>query len=86
MLAYYFQEKKIHPTCSYLKAFYRQAAPNFAYSDKFEVKIPAYLFISAYLFIRELRVYLISTSKCDTNYVMSFEVYDGFIGQKILKL
>ena len=25
-------------------------------------------------------------SKCDENYVISFEVYDGFIGQKILKL
>ena len=26
------------------------------------------------------------TSKCAANYVISFEVYDGFIGQKILKL
>jgi hypothetical protein len=26
------------------------------------------------------------TSKCAPNYVISFEVYDGFIGQKILKL
>ena len=25
-------------------------------------------------------------SKCATNYVISFEIYDGFIGQKILKL
>ena len=51
MLAYSFQEKKIHPTCSYLRAFYRQAAPNFVYLFiKFEEKIPAYLFI------RELRV------------------------------
>jgi hypothetical protein len=24
--------------------------------------------------------------KCATNYVITFEVYDGFIGQKILKL
>ena len=28
----------------------------------------------------------IFTSKCAKNYVISFEVYDGFIGQKILKL
>ena len=58
MLAYSFQEKKkIHPTRSYLRAFYRQAAPNFAYSFiKFEEKIPAYSFIWAYSFIRELRV------------------------------
>ena len=27
-----------------------------------------------------------NTSKYATNYVISFEVYDGFIGQKILKL
>ena len=27
-----------------------------------------------------------NTSKCATNYVVSFEVYDGFIGQNILKL
>ena len=27
-----------------------------------------------------------NTSKCVANYVISFEVYDGFIGQKILKL
>ena len=26
------------------------------------------------------------TSKCAENYVISFEVYDGLIGQKILKL
>ena len=32
MLAYSFQGKRIHPTRSYLRAFYRQAAPNFAYS------------------------------------------------------
>ena len=33
------------------------AAPNFAYLFiKFEEKNPAYLFISVYLFIRELRV------------------------------
>jgi hypothetical protein len=52
-------KKKIHPTRSYLRAFYRQAAPNFAFSFiKFEVKIPAYSFISAYSFIRELRVAL----------------------------
>ena len=29
---------------------------------------------------------IFNTSKCATNYVISFEVYDGFIGQKILKL
>ena len=27
-----------------------------------------------------------NTSKCAANYVISIEVYDGFIGQKILKL
>ena len=27
-----------------------------------------------------------NTSKCAANYVISFEVYDGFIGQKILNL
>ena len=27
-----------------------------------------------------------NTSKCAANCVISFEVYDGFIGQKILKL
>ena len=27
-----------------------------------------------------------NTSKCAANYVISFEIYDGFIGQKILKL
>ena len=53
----FFSRKKIYSTCSYLRAFHRQAAPNFTYSFiKFEVKIPAYLFISAYSFIRELRV------------------------------
>ena len=53
----FFSTKEIHPTGSYLRAFYRQAAPNFAYFFiKFEVKIPAYSFVSAYLFIRELRV------------------------------
>ena len=30
--------------------------------------------------------YFFNTSKCVANYVISFEVYDGFIGQKILKL
>ena len=30
--------------------------------------------------------YIFDTSKCATNYIISFEVYDGFIGQKILKL
>ena len=27
-----------------------------------------------------------NTSKCATNYVILFEIYDGFVGQKILKL
>ena len=30
--------------------------------------------------------YTFDTSKCASNYIISFEVYDGFIGQKILKL
>ena len=30
--------------------------------------------------------YFLDTSKCATNYIISFELYDGFIGQKILKL
>ena len=30
--------------------------------------------------------YTFDTSKCATNYRNIFEVYDGFIGQKILKL
>ena len=30
--------------------------------------------------------YIFDTPKCTTNYIISFEVYDGFIGQKILKL
>ena len=30
--------------------------------------------------------YIFDISKCATNYIISFEVYDGFIGQKILKL
>ena len=54
----FFSRKKIHPTHSYLRVFYRQVAPNFAHSFiKIEVKIPAYSFISAYSFIRELRVF-----------------------------
>ena len=56
MLAYSFQGKKIYPTRSYLRAFYRQAATNFDYSFiKFEEKVPAYSIISAYLFIRKLK-------------------------------
>ena len=31
-------------------------------------------------------IYFFNTSKCAANYVISFEVYDGFIDQKILKL
>ena len=30
--------------------------------------------------------YIFDTSKCATNYRDTFQVYDGFIGQKILKL
>ena len=30
--------------------------------------------------------YIFDTSECATNYRDIFEVYDGFIGQKILKL
>ena len=30
--------------------------------------------------------YIFDTSKCAKNDIISFEVYDGFIGQKILKL
>ena len=30
--------------------------------------------------------YIFNTSKCAVNYVISFKVYDGFIGQKILKV
>ena len=36
--------------------------------------------------IFKIIIYFFNTSKCATNYVISFEVYDGFIGQKILKL
>ena len=31
-------------------------------------------------------IYFFNTLKCAANYVISFEVYDSFIGQKILKL
>ena len=33
-----------------------------------------------------LNSHIFDTSKCATNHIISFEVYDGFIGQKILKL
>ena len=57
MLAYSFEEKKKHLTRSFLRAFYRQASPNFAYLFiKFEEIIPACSFITAYSFIKELRV------------------------------
>ena len=36
--------------------------------------------------IFKIIIYFFDTSKCATNYVISFEVYDGFIDQKILKL
>ena len=31
-------------------------------------------------------LYIVDTSKCATNYRNIFEVYDGFMGQKILNL
>ena len=37
-------------------------------------------------FSKSSYIFSISTSKCAANYVISFEVYDGFIGQKILML
>ena len=36
--------------------------------------------------IFKIIIYFFNTSKFAANYVLSFEVYDGFIGQKILKL
>ena len=55
MLAYSYQRQKSTLLArSYLRVFYRQAIPNFAYL--FEEKIPAYSLISTYSFIRELRV------------------------------
>jgi hypothetical protein len=36
--------------------------------------------------IFKIIVYFSNTSKCAANYVISFEVYDGFIGQKILEI
>jgi hypothetical protein len=36
--------------------------------------------------IFKINIYFFSTSKRSANYVISFEVYDDFIGQKILKL
>ena len=36
--------------------------------------------------IFKIIIYFFNTSKCAVNYVILFEVYDGFIGQKILKL
>ena len=36
--------------------------------------------------IFKIIIFFFNTSKCATNCVISFEVYDGFIGQKILKL
>ena len=36
--------------------------------------------------IFKIIIYFFNTSKCATNYVISFEIFDGFIGQKILKL
>ena len=77
--------KKTPPTCSYLSAFYRQAAPNFAYSfNKFEEKIPVYSFISAYLFIRELRILFSFGFQL---LLAGNEVYDPRIkeGQSVLK-
>ena len=36
--------------------------------------------------IFKIIIYFFTTSKCATNYIISFEVYDDFIGQKTLKL
>ena len=36
--------------------------------------------------IFKIIIYLFNTSKCAANYVISFEVYDDFIGQNILML
>jgi hypothetical protein len=36
--------------------------------------------------IFKIIIYFFDTSKSAANYVISFEVYDGYIGQKILKL
>ena len=36
--------------------------------------------------IFKIIIYSFATSKCVANYVISSELYDGFIGQKILKL
>ena len=36
--------------------------------------------------IFKIIIYFFNTSKCAVDYVISFMVYDGFIGQKILKL
>ena len=36
--------------------------------------------------IFKIIIYFFNTSKFAANYVLSFEVYDGFIGQKILKI
>ena len=36
--------------------------------------------------IFKIIIYSFNTSKCAANYVISFEVYDGFIGQNFLKL
>ena len=38
------------------------------------------------LHVFKIMIYFLNTSKYVTNYVISFEVYDDFIGQKILKL
>ena len=36
--------------------------------------------------IFKIIIYFFNTSKCAANYVISFEVYDGFLGLNILKL
>ena len=38
------------------------------------------------LMMARVRYIFFNTSICAANYVISFEVYDGFIGQNILKL
>ena len=53
----FFSRKKIHPTRSCFRAFYRQVASNVAYSFiDFKEIISVSSFILAYSFIRELRV------------------------------
>ena len=72
-------KKKIHPTCSYLRAFYRQAAPKFAYSFiNFVEIIPVCSFILAYSFIRKLRL---TEYLCQTKIILhrQFEIITNWV-------